>query len=110
MGANNGKQYGSEGEWAAAPRTPRSTRPFPSPSGLGRQVLAHCPGAHPSDTLSAPSPSLLALGAQAPRGCSPGVGVPLNNFPGCLRDGSSYLAGLFLNACASASLPWAFGV
>lgn len=27
MGANNGKQYGSEGEWAARPHTPGSRPP-----------------------------------------------------------------------------------
>lgn len=48
MGANNGKQYGSEGEWAARPQTPGSRLlPSPSPSRLGRKVLSRYRGAPP---------------------------------------------------------------
>lgn len=98
MGANNGKQYGSEGEWAARPHTPESPSPPPffSPSHLGRKVLARCHGAHPFGTLSGPSPSPLAQSTQAPGGYFPTVGVPLSNFPGCRWDGSSCIADMFL--------------
>lgn len=108
MGANNGKQYGSEGEWADSPHTPGS-RPLPSPS----------PGEEGSCPLRRCTPLWQFVRAvtfpfgtecSGARGCFPTVGVPLSNFPGCLRDGSSCIAAVFLNACASTFPSRAFGL
>lgn len=95
MGANNGKQYGSEGEWAVRPHTPdrappRPPSPFPSPSRLGRKVLARpvvsgrTPVGHPVWAITFP------LGREcsgAQRVLSHG-GVSLSHFAGCPCDGS----------------------
>lgn len=66
----------------------RAPLPSPSPSRLGRKVLAGYGGAPPFGTASGPSPSPVALNVEAPRGCFPTVGVSLSKFPGCPWDGS----------------------
>lgn len=65
MGANNGKQYGSEGEWAACLQTPGSVPPLlPLSLPAGKEGSARCRGASPFGTTSGPSPFPLVLSDQ----------------------------------------------
>lgn len=115
MGANNGKQYGSEGEWAARPHTPGSRPPsFLLALGSGKEGSRpqrwRTPIWHSVPAVTFPS----GTECSGAPGCFPtrdggSRGVLLSNFPGCLWGGSSCNAVVFLNACASTSPPWASG-
>lgn len=111
MGANNGKQYGSEGEWAASPHNSPVAPPslplaLPSGKEESRTLPGRIPIWHPVWAVTFPSGSEY-FGAPRMLSHRGGLSKQLPRLP--LGRLELHFC-LFLKPCASVSLPWASGV